>query len=306
MGSITLRPTGAGSSTQHTPNTGTNWAAVDEEVADGAATYNRHTGDSSSGSIKLDMFTHGQTVPEGTNYVVTLHYNARISQAFLGTIAPAVKMNGTDRTFPGDSLTTNFAAYSVEFDTNPNTDEPLVAADFENLQIGYQTVVAVIGVTIDISQLYVIITYDSDDTEVEPASRAAALTQQTPSVVVGAALIPSIEDLALTGHAPSVQVSNNVRLTPDEAGLVLSGKGINLLFQGIVIPENSELVLTGLAPTPTLSDNQFPEPATASLNTIGQIPAITITFIRTLSRPGKLYSVIQTHLRNGFARRSRP
>lgn len=129
-------PTGAGTDTAWTPNTGANYAAVDETTLDSDTTYVAAT----TADLR-DNYAFGDvTLPSGWS----------VSQVIVGAIAKKTSSIDADLIFEtlraGDygssaakDLTTAYAYYEAQFATDPDTGAAWTLSNVNDAQYGYKS-----------------------------------------------------------------------------------------------------------------------------------------------------------------------
>ena len=134
---LTLRPSAAGDETNLTPNTGANWAAVDEVTSDGDTT---HVDSGATDDIyRTDLYNLADTTLSGKGTInsVTVYINARIGitptqdSAYTRIKTNAVAYDGT-----AEFVTTSYATYSTAYTTNPQSGVSWTWAEVNALQAG--------------------------------------------------------------------------------------------------------------------------------------------------------------------------
>ena len=130
-----LYPTGAGSTTQWTPNTGANYAAVDEAVSDEDTTYVQN-----GTSTQKDLYAFGNLsgTPATVHAVVV---NARGKSADAG--APGVKGTTLSAAAVGDSASMTLGAayrnHQLNIPIDPNTSAAWTGAAIDAAEFGVKT-----------------------------------------------------------------------------------------------------------------------------------------------------------------------
>lgn len=131
-----IAPTGAGNTTGLTPNTGSNWAAVDEAVANGDTDYV-----AASASGLHDTYV-ASDVPAGASQVAGVKsiLYARKDEQAARQIAPVIRKSGTDHvgTTTG-GLTTAYLHYTQLYDQDP-ASAPWSVATVNAMEIGVKVV----------------------------------------------------------------------------------------------------------------------------------------------------------------------
>lgn len=172
MSTATLRPDGAGDDTNWTPNTGANYAAVDEAVSDNDTTYVENTSTSALDdlyNIATDAALTGASISN-----VTIYAYAKYASSGVGSISAVpnlklgVKASGTEYWDTGDDVTSSYALYTHSLDTNPADSAAWEKADIDALQIGIRSA-AVTGASSSkrsprVTQIYIVVTYTAGGT----------------------------------------------------------------------------------------------------------------------------------------------
>lgn len=131
----TTSPTGAGNSTQFTPSTGANYAAVDE-IPYSATDYV-----SAIPSGTKDTYQMGDlTVTPNTIFGVQSNIIAKKIDAGTATIRPIIRSGGTDYAGTSSALITNDVTYSHVRTDDPNTSTAWTASGVNNLEAGMEIV----------------------------------------------------------------------------------------------------------------------------------------------------------------------
>ena len=134
---LTLRPNGAGASTQLSKVGDTaNYLCVDETSRDSATTYVKIVGSEDAAVTGIDLYALPDHSSEsGTinsvTAVMVAKYVMRIS-----TGAPRIQVNGTNYGNAAGGLTTSYATYSQTWATNPNSGVAWTWSDIDALQAG--------------------------------------------------------------------------------------------------------------------------------------------------------------------------
>ena len=133
----TLRPNAAGDKTNiagQEPTSGEHWDKVDEAVSDNDTTYVQ----TNSSSWQEDLYnTANSTVGSGTINYVRVYMVARSLLTPAQTSAYArIKTNGTEYNGGEEQVTTNYATYSYQWNTNPSTNTTWTWDEINALQIG--------------------------------------------------------------------------------------------------------------------------------------------------------------------------
>lgn len=159
-GTLILRPSAAGTYTQLSVNTGSNYNAVHDESSDSDSTYVYTT----STSSRYDTYNIPDTTLSGlTIQSITVHIVARgTSISYDGYARPTILIGGT-RYYPSNyiDLTTSYAEYTNSWTTNPNGGSAWTWTDINNLEIGVQMYASVSGYQTRCTQVWVEITYNA-------------------------------------------------------------------------------------------------------------------------------------------------
>ena len=133
----TLRPNAAGDETgisEQYPATGEHWDKVDDVTSDGDSTYVA----TNAGPWQEDLYNiFDHIVGSGTIDYVKVYAVCR------ATIAPDqtsayihIKTNGVEHNGSENTMTTSYATYSYQWNTNPQTGQAWTWAEIDALQIG--------------------------------------------------------------------------------------------------------------------------------------------------------------------------
>lgn len=128
-----ISPTGAGTTTQLTPNgAANNWDCVDEAIADDDTTYV-----ASATANNLDTYALADLPPGLQNISgVGVRCMAGKSDAGARSVTPMVRTGGTNYAGTTQALTTSYADYQSVWATNPNTTSAWAASDVNALEAG--------------------------------------------------------------------------------------------------------------------------------------------------------------------------
>jgi len=136
---IIFRPNAAGDETNITdqfPATGEHWDKVDEAVSDGDNTY---VGTDKT-SWEEDLYNipdHStQTAGGDINYVKVYIVGRATANATQTSAYVHIKTNGVEYNGSSENLTTSYATYSYQWNTNPQTGNPWTWAEIDALQVG--------------------------------------------------------------------------------------------------------------------------------------------------------------------------
>jgi len=130
----TVYPTGAGNSAQFTPNTGSNWQNVDDSTPDDDSTYN-----SSGTAGHRDLFATGD-VPSTSGSILAVVANgyARKDDAGTREIKLTTRIGSTNYDSATNPITSGYAYYRHQWDTDPSTAAAWVRADLNGAEFGYK------------------------------------------------------------------------------------------------------------------------------------------------------------------------
>ncbi len=128
-----LRPNGAGSSTQFTPSTGTNYQNVDEVNTNDDGDYN-----STNTVGQRDLFAFQDMVStfSGTIFNVTHTSRTRKDDAGPRTAAQVTKIGGTTTVQTAYALNTAYINRATPFDLSPATGVALTKAEIDGMEAG--------------------------------------------------------------------------------------------------------------------------------------------------------------------------
>ncbi len=272
MATLTLRPTGAGNSTQWTPSAGSNWQNVDESSADGDTTYNSASG----GGGLVDLFTTGAGVPAGAPVnSVTFTARGRHTGAY-GFIQIMLRSGGTTQSV--DAITKIFTGSYADYSSaalanNPITAAAWTAAEVNAMEIGYYDLSS--SPAMRVTQLYAVVDYDEPITTTLASELAAVVftaggvTQTIPSTI--ASQIAKVTAEILATHTPN--------LTPTIATQVAKAVASISAFHGTdpALTIGAVLTKVGAALTATRADD-----ATIA-STLANIEAALATDVDTAS-----------------------
>lgn len=129
----TLFPIGAGTSTQWTPLTGSNWQEVSETAFDGDTSYN-----ASSTTGQTDLFTF-QSLVGGLPQIIAVGVTGAFRKDDVGTRLINNRLVSGTATFTGanQNVSPNYGYYSDVIPVDPNTSAAWTAAAVNGLQAGY-------------------------------------------------------------------------------------------------------------------------------------------------------------------------
>jgi len=133
---LTLRPGSAGDEAVLTPNTGANYAAVDEVSSDGDTTY---VGTGNDNTWKHDLYNLPDTTVSGKGKInsVTVHINVKGTQAANQTnVYTRTKTNGTAYNGTAQQTGASYTEYSTQYTTNPQSSNEWTWGEVNALQAG--------------------------------------------------------------------------------------------------------------------------------------------------------------------------
>ena len=129
-----LFPTGAGAETQWTPSTGANWENVDDATPDGDTTYN-----ASNTVGQTDTYTMaGLTSASGLIYGVQKMEYARKDNAGTRSIAPVLRISGTDHVGVSSSLGASYGYVREIEEVSPASGVAFTIAEVNAMEVGVQ------------------------------------------------------------------------------------------------------------------------------------------------------------------------
>jgi hypothetical protein len=130
----TLRPTGAGNSTQFTPSAGSNWQNVDDTTHDGDTTYN-----ASSTNGHIDLFALGDLVTAtGTVEGIKVVQRWRKDDAGSRTARRVIRTGATNYEGGDVSMSDSYTTSTEVIEQNPNTTADWTIANVNGLEAGYK------------------------------------------------------------------------------------------------------------------------------------------------------------------------
>jgi hypothetical protein len=134
---VTIRPNAAGDETNLTPNTGTNWEAVDEVTSDDDTTY--VADDAKSDVYQTDLYNLADITVSGKGKInsVTVYIHARaLATPSQPSAHTRIKTNGVAYNGAEITLTTTYTTYSTTYTTNPQSGNEWTWAEINALQAG--------------------------------------------------------------------------------------------------------------------------------------------------------------------------
>lgn len=131
----TVVPTGAGSSTQLTPSTGANWAAVDE------LPYSATDYVSSATAGQKDLYALGD-LPASPGTIVAVQHSVvgKKTDAGARSIKPLAKVGGTEYAGAASALGTSDGTATVTLAASPATSAAWTASEVNGMEIGVEVV----------------------------------------------------------------------------------------------------------------------------------------------------------------------
>lgn len=126
-----LLPTAAGSSTQFTPDSGSNFARVNEATPDITSYVDGSVG-------QVDTYQSADTLASTVKSVALVHY-ARKTDVGVRGMKPVIRSTGANYTYPTEiALADTYVYYFSSFGQNPNNGSPIpwTPAAVNALEIG--------------------------------------------------------------------------------------------------------------------------------------------------------------------------
>lgn len=127
----TLMPTGAGNYAQWTPDTGSNFARVNETTEDGDTSYV-----STATPGNLDSYATADLSGTPTVFGVQVNLMARKDDAGLRQIAPLIRISAADFVGTTQTLGTSYAFFTQTYDKNPNSAAQWAASEVNAAEFG--------------------------------------------------------------------------------------------------------------------------------------------------------------------------
>lgn len=132
----TLYPTGAGATTQWTPSTGNNWAAVDEAAANSDTDYV-----STSTANNIDTYAMGNlSNTSGTILALAVNLVARDDAGGSNSIAAVVRSGGTDYAQASVATTAGYLNYQTVISTDPATSSAWTGTNVNAVELGVKRI----------------------------------------------------------------------------------------------------------------------------------------------------------------------
>ena len=161
---IIYRPNGVGDVTDikyQYPATGVHWDKVDEETADGDSTY-VYTPSLGWEEDLYNITDHSTQTAGGDINYVEVYMVCRATDNFTQESAYVhIKTNGVEYNGSSENLTTSYATYSYQWDTNPSTNTTWTWNEIDNLQIGIGMREAGVGIESLCTQVYAEVSFDA-------------------------------------------------------------------------------------------------------------------------------------------------
>ena len=162
MATEILRPNAAGDETNQEPkDSAPNYGNVDEATPDEDTTYNR----AAAGDDKRDLYNLPASSGEETINFIKVYFRCKRAGTFGNAYAyPAIKSDTTVTEGTQITLTSSYATYSQQWNTNPADGQAWEWSDIDALQIGTRLV----GGTVRegrCTQVYVEVDYTAGATE---------------------------------------------------------------------------------------------------------------------------------------------
>ncbi len=132
---VALFPTGAGASTDFTPSAGSNWQNVDEASQDGDTTYNTATTPGDHDTYQMgNLGITGDIIAVQTNMIV------RSDAAGAETVAPMLRVNGTDYQGATVGVSTSYVDKREVFEVSPDTGVDWTVSEVDGTEPGMKLV----------------------------------------------------------------------------------------------------------------------------------------------------------------------
>ena len=165
-GTEILRPNADGDETDITdqfPASGEHWDKVDDTTPDSDSTYVF----SSANNWKKDLYniTDHTASSDTINYVRVYMVCRAAANPTQTSASVHIKTGGTEDTGNNETVTTSYASYSYQWDTNPQTGNAWTWDEIDALQIGVGLRKAANGVNTGCTQVYAEVSY-----EIEPVT----------------------------------------------------------------------------------------------------------------------------------------
>jgi len=132
---ITLKPNGAGASTQWTPSANSNYQNVDDTTSDGDSTYNY------SGTVgQIDTFAMEDISGSGTIKGIAINLVARKDDASARQVSPITRVGSTNYEGSAHTMAATYVMYQSIRETNPATASAWLVSEVNAAEIGYKMV----------------------------------------------------------------------------------------------------------------------------------------------------------------------
>ena len=260
MATLILRPNAAGDSTLWTPNTGANYAAVDEVVNDGDTTYVSNPSTSSKDdlyNIGTDALLDGATISQIELFVSAKNVLSGTSGSTPSdpTLYRLVKTGGTVYAGAGATIGSAYADGSYVWATNPNTSAAWTKSDIDDLQVGIRSAQTAGGgnklKTPYATQVWVVVTYTTAPAPVtltDVGNIASAFAAGVASIALAAALtgIAGAEAFGSPAIGINQAASSIVSAEAFGAGAISTGLNISGIATAEAIGE--PVLEEGIAP----------------------------------------------------------
>ncbi len=130
-----LRPSGAGTTTDFTPSTGSNYQNVDETVTNDDTDYN-----SSSTPSDRDLYAFDNLPGPFAGTIFGIAHSSRLKKDDAGarTAAQVTKVGSTTTVESAVSLSTSYATYATVMDESPDTTDPFTKSEIDGIEGGVE------------------------------------------------------------------------------------------------------------------------------------------------------------------------
>jgi hypothetical protein len=133
---VSRAPSANGATVAWTPNGGSNVGSVGEDFQDGTATFNQ-----SATANQVDTFEmQNAPIASGSLFAVAHHLVAVQDAGATRTIAPVLRLSGTDYVGTGVALSTSIRFLSEYYDQNPATSSAWALSEWNGAESGYKLV----------------------------------------------------------------------------------------------------------------------------------------------------------------------
>jgi len=130
-----LRPSGAGATTQWDPSSGSNYACVDEATYDGDNDYV-----STTVTNEIDTYAMQDIPATATVKGVQTVLVARKDDTGARQIAPVLRPASTDRVGTTQTLSIGYVAYLQQYDVSPETSSAFTASEVNGMEAGIKLI----------------------------------------------------------------------------------------------------------------------------------------------------------------------